>query len=184
MREILRLPARRMMDALNEVGVKSVNDSTVRVLVAAWEGRRAEEPNLNWDDMDRSDVRFALANELVRAHVNGVPGVPVAGIADFGRAYLNSRSDEGWLNSAIFLVVLAGEPGDIDRVGALLFQAPSQATFRAGISALASVCSPDAAHAIEQVRNGAINEVYKAILEEVLSSSAAFRAKRCKTSGP
>src|SRR5687768_13818311 len=51
-RRILRLDARRMISALNELGVRQTDASAVAVLVAAWQGTRSEEPTLNWADLD------------------------------------------------------------------------------------------------------------------------------------
>lgn len=182
-RAILRLRARPMMDALNELGVRQVNSSAVGVLVGAWRESRTAEPTLNWDDLDRSDVRFALANELVRAHVNGIAEVPVASIAQFARSHLSARSDEGTLNRAMYLAVLAGDVTDIDAVADILLRPTSQTTFRAGVSALASVCSPEAATAIDRIRQST-DDLRKQIVQEVLDKSSAFREQRCRTAGP
>src|SRR5688572_27849721 len=60
-RRILSRDAGPMLEALNELSVQQPDHSALRVLMAAWEGARVQEPNLNWDEMYREDVRFALA---------------------------------------------------------------------------------------------------------------------------
>lgn len=180
-RRILTLRARQMITALNELGMRSVDPSAVRVLTAAWQGVRSSEPNVNWEEMDRSDVRFALASELVRAHVNGIPDVPIDSIAEFGRTYLTSESDDTTLNRAIYLVVLAGKGADMERVKETLLAGSSQTTFRAGVSALASVCSAEAAAAIEDIRRDSTDKIRKDILDDVVEKAAPFRARHCAT---
>jgi hypothetical protein len=178
-RRILSLDPRQMMGALNELGVRSTDASAVAVLVAAWQGLRSAEPSLNWADLDRSDVRLALASELVRSHINGAVDVPIESIAEFGRAHLHSQVDEGTLNRAMYLVVLAGGAQDITDVKKILLTTSSQTTFRAGVSALFSTCSSDAARAIDEIRSRSTDQVHKAIVDEVEAKSAAFRAARC-----
>lgn len=178
-RRILSLEARQMIGALNELGARPTDASAVKVLVTAWQGMRSEEPNLNWGDLDRSDVRFALASELVRSHINGAVDVPIDSVAKFGRAYLNLQVDEGTLNRAMYLVVLAGNDADIASVKEILLTTTSQTTFRAGVSALASICSSDAAKAIDEIRKRSTFRLREAIVDEVEAKSAAFRAARC-----
>lgn len=132
-------------DALNELGVRNVDDAAVRVPVSAWQGANTQEPSLNWDAMDRTDVRFALANQRVRAHINFLAGIPVVDIAKFARPCLSGQHDEDSLIRAMYLVVFAGDVGDIERVKSLSLEKTSQTTFRAGVSSLASVCAPEAA---------------------------------------
>lgn len=179
MRKILSMKAQPLMAALNESGVRQVDASAVQVLIRAWEGAQSEEPSLNWKEMDRSDVRFAIANQLVRARMNDAMNVPVGSIAEFGRVHLNGGSDEGTLNRAIYLVVLAGDESDMDAVKGLLLDESSQTTFRAGVSALASVCTPHAAEIIGEIRADS-NDVRRSIVDEVTAKSAAFRERRCK----
>lgn len=100
---------------------------------------------MNWDAMDRTDVRFALANQRVRAHINFLAGIPVVDIAKFARPCLSGQHDEDSLIRAMYLVVFTGDVGDIERVKSLSLEKTSQTTFRAGVSSLASVCAPEAA---------------------------------------
>src|SRR5262245_19962569 len=66
-RDILSRDAQPMLDGLNELGVENPHYGALSVLISAWNGSQQQEPDLNWDAMDRLDVRFALAEELARA---------------------------------------------------------------------------------------------------------------------
>jgi hypothetical protein len=178
-RRILSRDAGPMLDALNEVSTKRPDHSALPVLIAAWEGNRNQEPNLNWDEMYREDVRFALAYELMRAHVKGAGGIPVESITDFARSRLNDASNPVEMEQPIYLLALAGDDNDIARVQKLLETNPSPVFFFHGVTALGSSCSPLAASALDAIVQKVPQDFEASLLKQQREKTAAFRAKWC-----
>ena len=178
-RRILSRDAEPMLEALNELSTKQPDHSALRVLIAAWDGARNQEPNLNWDEMYREDVRYALAYELTRAHVKGAGGIPVGSIADFARARLNDASNPNEMEQPVYLLALAGNGGsDIKRIEKLLPQAAPVLFFH-GITALGSSCSPLAASALDAIVKQVPQDFEASLLKQQREKTAAFRAKWC-----